>query len=142
MSDRLNMTGLWHGTYVYPGFVGPTTPFVANLSDEHDRLSGTTMEPNLHGFPGEAEELEANIAGMRQDRSVDFTKTYDGEVSNEAIDYVGRLSDDGSTVTGVWSNGDMDGTFEMHRDLTLEELAQAEERAEMPLVVTPSGSAG
>ncbi len=130
--DRFDMTGLWHGTYVYPSFQGPTTPFVANLADEGGRLSGSTMEPNIHGFLGEPEELEATIVGNRQGRSVDFIKTYVGEVVTDSIDYVGQLSEDGSTVTGVWSNNDMDGTFEMHRDLALEEVIEVEEAIELP----------
>jgi hypothetical protein len=120
------MTGLWHGTYVYPSFQGPTTPFVASLDDQGGHIGGTTLEPNLQSIPGEPEELNATLVGTRKGRSIDFIKTYDGEVFNDSIDYVGQLSNDGTTVTGVWSNNDMDGTFEMHRDISLEEVTAVE----------------
>ena len=129
--DPLDMTGMWQGTYVYPAHVGPTTPFVAVLREEDGRLTGTTMEPGPSGFPG-SEELNAELAGSRSGRSVDFIKTYDGQVWDDVVDYVGQLSPDGPTVTGVWSNNDLDGTFEMHRDMTLEELVETEEAVELP----------
>lgn len=134
--DRLDMTGLWHGTFVYPAFAGPTTPFVANIVETDGRLAGTTMEPNLiSGLPGEEGELEAAIAGTRQARAVDFIKTYDGKVVDNSVDYVGQLSGDGRTVTGVWSYEAWDGTFEMHRDAVLEEAVAEEVAEEVPVPV-------
>jgi len=131
--DRLNMTGMWEGTYVYPAFVGPTTPFVANFVDQDGHVSGSTIEPNNLGIPGEPEELEASLVGNRQGRAVDFTKSYLGWAIEDQIDYVGQLSEDGETITGVWSNADMDGTFEMHRERAWEELASAETSEELPV---------
>lgn len=135
-SHRLDLTGVWEGTYFYPNCIGPTTPFVAKLADENGRLSGTTMEPNIAGFPGEADKLQAVILGLRHGRSVDFVKTYDGQTIDDNVDYVGQLSDDGSAVTGVWSNCDMDGTFEMYRDLEQGDFAEQEQQEEVP-VATP-----
>lgn len=130
--DPLDMTGLWHGTYVYPRFAGPTTPFVANIQDVDGRLSGSIMEPNLVGVS--SEELEAVIAGSRQGRAVDFIKTYDGKSdASNSVDYVGQLASDGNSVTGVWSYESWDGTFEMHRDARLEELIAEESEAELPM---------
>lgn len=136
--DRRNITGLWEGTYVYPSYEGPTTPFVANLVDRDGDFSGSTLEPNLNGILGESEELEATIVGRRQDRAIDFTKTYDGTVVGDSIDYVGQLSEDGTMISGVWSNAEMDGTFEMHRDARLEDLVTAEEEAELPQQPQPA----
>lgn len=137
--DRLDMTGLWHGTFVYPAFAGPTTPFVANIADDGGSLSGGIIEPNLQGPALDAEELEATIAGTRQDRAVDFIKTYDGKVASNSVDYVGQLSGDGQTVTGVWSYEAWDGTFEMHRDASLDDVAAAEQVDEIavPTEVQP-----
>ena len=135
--DRLDMTGLWHGTYVYPRFAGPTTPFAANILDVDGRLTGSIIEPNLIGIS--SEELEAAIAGNRNGRAVDFIKTYDGKSdAANSVDYVGLLSDDGNTVTGVWSFEAWDGTFEMHRDARLEDLVSAEEEAELPQSLQPA----
>lgn len=129
--DRLDMTGLWHGAYAYPGFKQPTTPFVARLRDEGGVLSGTIMEPNTMGVA--SDELQALVNGSRVNQAVDFIKTYDGSSdAAHSVDYVGRLSADGSSVTGVWSLAEFDGTFEMHRDIRLEELAATEEEAELP----------
>ena len=130
--DRLNMTGLWEGTYAYPGYEGPTTPFVAHIDDVDGVLSGSIIEPNTIGFA--SEELEALLAGNRIGRAVDFTKTYDGSSdAAHAVDYVGQLSDDGDSVTGVWSLAELDGTFEMHRERAWEELAATEAAEELPV---------
>lgn len=130
--DRLNMTGLWEGTYAYPSYQGPTTPFVARIAEEGGTLAGTIMEPNTIGFS--SDELEAMLNGAREGAAVDFTKTYDGSSdAAHAVDYVGRLSDDGNLVTGVWSLGEIDGTFEMRRETSWEEVVGTE-AAEEPLV--------
>jgi hypothetical protein len=120
MADRINLSGLWLGRYSYPGGEGPTTPFMAKLTDAGGALSGETVEPNLLGFG--AETLTALIAGTRGGSAVDFTKTYDGTsgVSN-SVDYVGRLSGDGNRIEGVWSMDGMDGRFEMYREAVWEE---------------------
>ena len=135
MSDPLDMTGLWHGTYTYPDYARETLPFVANLTDTGGRLSGTIMEPATGEESYHAEETEAVLAGSRGGRAVDFTKTYLGAVWAHSVDYVGQLSADGQSVTGMWSVESLDGVFEMHRDLKLEELAEVEEAAELPEVV-------
>ena len=115
-----NLSGLWLGSYAYPRGQGPTTPFMAKLSDAAGRLTGETVEPNLLGFGNDT--LAASLVGSRQGGSVDFTKTYDGaSVLAHAIDYVGRLSDDGNRIAGVWSMEELDGTFEMYREAVWEE---------------------
>jgi hypothetical protein len=131
--DRLNMTGMWEGTFAYPSYQGPTTPFVARIDEEGGALTGTIMEPNTIGLS--SDELEAVLTGTREGGAVDFTKTYDGSSdAAHAVDYVGRLSDDGNLVTGVWSLGELDGTFEMRRETGWEEVISTE--AEEPLVET------
>jgi hypothetical protein len=134
--DPLDMTGLWHGAYVYPAFAGPTTPFVANIVDRDGIISGTIIEPNLVGFL--SEELEATIAGSRSGRAVDFIKTYDGKSdANNSVDYVGQVSAEGDLVTGVWSYESWDGTFEMRRDARLEEVLAADTAEELVIPGEP-----
>jgi hypothetical protein len=129
--DRLNMTGLWHGTFAYPAYQGPTTPFVARIQEEGGELTGTIMEPNTMGRA--SEELEAVLRGTRTEQAVDFIKTYDGASdAAHAVDYVGRISDDGNSVTGVWSLAQWDGTFEMIRDVSLEEVIATETEETLP----------
>jgi hypothetical protein len=129
--DRYDMTGLWEGAFAYPAYQGPTTPFVAHIEESDGTLAGTIMEPNTMGWS--SEELEAVLNGARNGRSVDFTKAYDGSSdAAHAVDYVGQLSDDGNLVTGVWSLAELDGTFEMRRSASLEEMVEAEEEVAMP----------
>jgi hypothetical protein len=135
--DRLDMTGLWEGAYAYPAYAGPTTQFVARIVENEGALSGTIMEPNMIGWS--SDELEAMLAGTRSGRSVDFTKTYDGSSdAAHAVDYVGRLSEDGDLVTGMWSLEELDGTFEMRRERAWEEVVAAEAEATVPLEIQPS----
>jgi len=113
------------GSFAYPGGMGPTTPFLASLSDEDGMIRGTTIEPNTIG--ASSDQLEAVLSGSRSGSSVDFTKMYDGESdAAHAVDYVGRLSTDGNSITGVWSLEALDGTFEMHREAVWEEQAGQE----------------
>lgn len=55
---------------------------------------------------------------------MDFTKIYDAGAPQEydnPIDYVGSLSSDGNSITGVWSLLEFDGRFEMHREIAISE---------------------
>lgn len=120
-----NLSGLWMGSFSYPSGLGPTTPFLATLSETGGRLSGTVVEPNTIGRS--SDQLGAIISGSRAGASVDFTKIYDGESdAAHPVDYVGRLSADGNSISGVWSLQDLDGTFEMHREAVWEERAGEE----------------
>jgi hypothetical protein len=113
------------GSFSYPSGLGPTTPFLAKLEDDGGSLSGGTIEPNTMGSG--SDQLEAVISGSRAGSAIDFTKMYDGASdAAHAVDYVGRLSGDGNTITGVWSLGATDGSFEMHREAVWEETEEAE----------------
>ena len=117
------------GSYSYPAGQGPTTPFLASLTDDGGTLRGTIIEPNTIGRS--SDQLEAVLSGSRSGSSVDFTKMYDGESdAAHAVDYVGRLSSDGNSITGVWSLGTLDGSFEMHREAVWEEQAGQEASVE------------
>jgi hypothetical protein len=66
--------------------------------------------------------LEAVLTGSRSASAVDFTKVYDAASdAAHAVDYVGRLSEDGNRISGVWSLEQLDGTFEMYREAVWEE---------------------
>ena len=120
MADPTNLSGLWLGSYSYPAGKGPTTPFMAKVEDHDGSLSGSIVEPNNMG--PSSDMLEAVLSGSRSGASVDFVKAYDGASdAAHAVDYVGRVSGDGMTVSGVWSLADFDGTFEMHREAVWEE---------------------
>ena len=113
------------GTYSYPQGLGPTTPFLARIEDRAGTLTGTIIEPNIQGYLSDS--LEAVIRGSRHGSGVDFTKVYDGAADlAHAVDYVGRLSPDGNSISGVWSLEDLDGSFEMYREAVWEESAGEE----------------
>ncbi len=118
-----DLTGAWSGYYAYPRQFGPTTPFLARLDDQGGRLGGETIEPALFSAAG---PRAASISGSTDGGMVDFTKTYANPSFgyNNPIDYVGRVSEDGKSITGVWSVLSMDGTFEMHRGNASEEETQ------------------
>jgi hypothetical protein len=95
------------------------------LTDDGGTLRGTIVEPNTIGRS--SDQLEAVLSGSRSGASVDFTKMYDGESdAAHAVDYVGRLSADGNSITGVWSLETTDGSFEMYREAVWEERAGEE----------------
>ncbi|HEX8670077.1 MAG TPA: hypothetical protein VF727_17075 [Allosphingosinicella sp.] len=118
----VNISGLWMGSYAYPGGRLPTTPFLARIEDRDGALAGTIIEPNTMG--ASSDSLESVLSGSRERSSVDFTKAYDGASdAAHAVDYVGRVSADGNSIVGVWSLAAADGTFEMHREAVWEEKA-------------------
>ena len=116
-----NISGLWMGHYAYPSEqMGSPTPFLARIDDAGGALSGTIIEPNTIGRSSDS--LEAVLSGSRTGSADEFTKVYDGASdAAHADDYVGRLSNDGNTITGVWSLAEFDGSFEMHREAVWEE---------------------
>jgi hypothetical protein len=129
-----DLSGSWNGQFAYPAGRGPITPFVAEIEDRGGRLSGHIAEPNLMGSTSEL--LNASIAGFRDGSAIDFTKTYDGAGdAAHAVDYAGRLSDDGNEIRGVWSLADLDGSFEMVRDSPLAEPLAAHAEAEVPVEI-------
>ncbi len=82
--------------------------------------------------------ISAVLSGTHAGSSVDFTKTYPGgEWGYEnPVDYVGQLSSDGLSITGMWSLLDMNGAFEMHRDAAEEIKLSRTEGAEADLAKT------
>jgi hypothetical protein len=116
----MNISGLWLGSFTYPAGLGPTTPFLARIEDHGGSLAGNIIEPNTVG--ASSDELEAVLSGSRDSHSVDFTKVYDGASdAAHAVDYAGRLSEDGNSIAGVWSLAEIDGAFEMHREAVWDE---------------------
>lgn len=126
-----SLTGAWSGYYAYPHPFGPTTPFLARLDDEGGRLGGETLEPARFGGAG---PRPASISGSTHAGMVDFTKTYANPSFgySSPIDYVGRVSEDGKSITGVWSLPHENGTFEMHRGDVSEKEAEQQTEAELP----------
>ncbi len=96
--------------------------------DDGVNITGTIIEPNnLTG----GSSLNAFINGVRQGDNVDFTKVYPNAPDGyeTPVDYVGHVSANGNTIAGVWSLIELDGTFEMHREIAVgtEQERSAEE---------------
>jgi hypothetical protein len=132
LADRIpDLSGRWSGEFAYPQHMGPVTPFVAQIDDRGGRLAGTIIEVDpFHGAV-----VEALIVGSRHGIGVDFIKSYDAGAPDcyaNPVDYVGSLSADGNTVTGVWSLLELDGTFEMRREAALDEPIEKQEAEAIP----------
>ena len=120
-----NLSGRWEGEYTYPNGVLPVTPFLAVLVDRNGHLSGSVVEPNTIAVG----TLEARLAGTRDGVGVDFTKTYpacSGPDYANPVDYVGTISDEGNVIRGRWSILDIDGSFEMRREVETEVVGEVE----------------
>jgi hypothetical protein len=130
-ADNLDLTGMWDGVYSYPAVpdAGPTTPFLADITESGGQISGTIIEPHefRHGT------AHATIIGHRVGTMVDFSKTYHGagEEYDEPVSYTGQLSDDGTLITGHWMMQEWSGPFEMVRQAQVEALAETRESIEL-----------
>ena len=122
-----DLTGMWDGVYSYPAVphAGPTTPFLADITEVGGQISGTIIEPNefRHGT------ANATMIGLRVGNLVDFLKTYHGagEEYDESVAYAGQLSDDGTLITGHWMMQEWSGPFQMVRQAEVKALAEARE---------------
>lgn len=127
-----DLSGQWDGQFAYPSGTGPLTPFLANLSQRGASFTGTIIEPDLYS-PGAS--TEATIVGVIAGDAVDFTKTYRhaSRGYENPVDYVGKLSEDGERITGVWSLLSYNGTFEMVRQGGKKVAVEREEEAEIEL---------
>ena len=135
MPGRGNISGEWHGTFRYPSGFGPDTPFLAAITDRAGELVGTIIEPNEF----RPETAHATLRGHRFGTSVDFTKTYRAAGPEYAtpVDYVGRLSEDGTRIVGVWSLLEWDGSFEMFRDVETPPHVEVEVSEASPIGLEP-----
>ena len=124
------VTGKWDGTFSYDHDYGPVTPFLAELEENSGAIGGKIIEPDA--YHGSLVTLQAIVSGQRDGSMVSFIKTYGNapEGYEFPVRYEGILSEDGLSITGRWRLLLGSGNFEMHRDFTLEEEAEAEELLE------------
>ena len=107
------LTGDWRGSYDYLGGTDHTSSFTARIEENGTHLSGEKIEPDRRGgsAPG-----RASIVGVRESSKVSFTAFgTPHSVALNSIDYVGTVSEDGNTISGMWAFQIFDGPFEMHR---------------------------
>jgi hypothetical protein len=127
MSKRAeSLTGVWHGLYSYEAFREPVY-FVATLIDTGSHISGTTHESEI-GEAGSPLTLFASIDGSKAEKSVHFTKLYDGSSGwDHSVAYNGRISPDASEIEGIWNIGaKASGKFLMIRNRGVTESVMRE----------------
>ncbi|MGQ0531569.1 MAG: hypothetical protein ACT4OF_02625 [Caulobacteraceae bacterium] len=132
---RSSLTGSWSGAYRFPGDARPETVFNVQIEEVGGAFTGALQEPNAYGFaPGQV--ITADIEGVRNGQSVDFTKFYDGSGGMaHAVRYEGTADSDLSRIDGKWSiPRDWSGTFFMVREDD-GEAAEAEEAVEEKIEV-------
>ena len=112
-TSSLPITWDWRGCYHYLGGTGLTSSFTARIEDDGTHLRGEKIEPDRRG--GSAPS-RASIVGVRESTTVKFTAFgTPHSVEFNSVDYVGTLSEDGNTISGMWAFQIFDGPFEMHR---------------------------
>lgn len=116
-----DLTGKWDGVFSYPNVpeAGPTTPFLATISDMGGVIKGEVIEPHETG----GGTAHSTILGQRIGTSVHFSKNYHdaGWEYQATVEYFGTLSDDGDTIVGEWRIKHWRGPFEMVRETTRSE---------------------
>ncbi|MGA0599507.1 hypothetical protein ACO2Q3_02235 [Caulobacter sp. KR2-114] len=117
MSNQpLDLSGVWHGQFSYPRAGRDPVSFVATLDERAGAVVGDCEEV---GAVAEAkgQTLTATLQGRRSDRELTFLKLYDGDNSRyDTVQYEGEVSEDGSEIVGRWTvPGSWSGDFMMIR---------------------------
>ena len=109
----LSLTGDWRGYYDYLGGTSLSSSFTARIEDDGTHLSGEKIEPGRRGGSAPSRAL---IVGVKDSTTVRFTAFgTPHSVAFNSVDYVGTVSEDSNTISGLWAFQIFDGTFEMHR---------------------------
>lgn len=119
----MNVTGFWTGSYWYHAPGEPVVSFLANLQDDDGQLSGSMSEAVPESLV--RQRVSAFVSGVHDGLGLEFAKVYDGaSLYAHRVDYVGEISDDGSTIQGHWVlESDWTGGFEMARQLVADDEA-------------------
>ena len=105
MTGSQSIGGSWRGRYYYPGNSEPHG-FEAVFIDADGVLDGNILDDGQLG--------EADVAGKFSFPHVKFTKSY--RSGSQPVQYEGRMSDDGKTMSGRWYLGvDGSGTWTAKR---------------------------
>lgn len=104
-------TSMWSGQYGY-STGQPAVPFTLTLHRAADgTFTGLTTEPATFGN-GSSKALTADVSGSINGRRIYFKKTYDGSGGQtHTVEYSGRLSADGHTMSGTWKLDTLTGSF-------------------------------
>ncbi len=117
MTETIDLSGIWEGTYAYSGDDVEQTEFRLRLKDENGQLRGLVVEPHTE----QSGNRRAEIEGVCTDRTINFVKKYIpdddaiGQPPARPISYEGVLSADGTSISGSWFLPDDRGSFAMDR---------------------------
>ncbi len=115
MNDPRDTTGVWYGRYFATAWDVPENSFIAHLEEVGGAVDGTITEPDDTGL---SDIRRAFVSGTRSADTLDFVKQYDpsGPLAH-SVAYAGRISDDGTEVTGEWRFSGYHGSFVMNREI-------------------------
>ncbi len=116
-NQEYHLTGVWYGTYVYPGGGVASVRFRLTLVQDGKKISANVREQNTFwesnpNVPRDVPFLYAICDGEYDPatKQLRFTKTYDGASgASHSVEYSGTLSDDGTQFDGDWSIGGAGG---------------------------------
>ena len=133
MDNPKDVTGVWYGRYFATGWEVPENSFIAHLEEFGGAVDGTITEPD---DTGDSEIRRAFVSGTRSADALSFTKQYDpaGPLAH-SVAYTGRISDDGTEVTGEWRFSGYHGSFVMNREIFRAEELDEEAEVEETLVI-------
>lgn len=110
-----SVAGEWQGGYV-SGDGSDVNTFTITFNQRGAALTGTVVEINTIGDPGQALFLTSTLTGSLRGDGVEFIKTYDGSGGvSHSVTYRGRLESNGRRVRGTYDAGGATGTFELAR---------------------------
>ena len=111
----LTGTSLWSGQYGYSDGRA-SVPFTLSLHLAADgSFTGYTTEPATFGN-GSAKALTADVSGSLNGTRIHFKKTYDGSGGqSQTVEYNGKLSADGHSLSGTWKLDTLSGDFSAER---------------------------
>lgn len=133
MADKRDVTGVWYGRYEADQW-DETNGFIAVLEELGGVVTGVITERDTDGLAATGDIRRALVSGHRDSSALIFVKQYDGTGGHDhAIDYAGRIDDEGVEVTGKWAQPFSSGGFVMEREKFSAEALEAEEEAEIPL---------
>ncbi len=124
--DRLNLTGLWHGTFSYPHLM-PPNGFLAELREFNGAVTGEISERS-DASRDKGQTKLALVNGSRTGSNVVFVKRYDDlRRAQTPVHYTGVVNGSGDEITAAWEiPGHWAGTFIMVRGAR--KVAEAEAR--------------
>lgn len=111
-----NLTGEWHGRYLYPNDVDPPVPFIAVLNHHGDQMTGSIVEHVDRG-PTVQLTLTSTLMGKVEGANITFLKIYDQDHRNfDTVRYEGVVDEEGVEISGAWIvSANWSGAFMMIR---------------------------